>query len=162
VQRAEEILNERLAGLTLGEIRTTLRERFADIDPAGGTLVRLILDRADDAFATGRSEDVHIGGTAELLAQPEFSDRQRVQAILEFVEDRTELARVVAQRPGAGVTITFGTELGADEMSLVSAPYSAGQMTGVIGVLGPSRMPYSRMVPLVDKVSRLLTELLSE
>jgi len=103
-------------------------------------------------------------GSAQLLAgQPEFATKERLQGLLEVTERRDVLREALAKRLGQGLTITIGTEhqdATLAPFTLVTASYRLGPLAGVIGVMGPTRMPYDKIVALVDHTSRLVGELL--
>ncbi len=161
------VLNERLAGLTLREIRATLSQRLRDAAPDAGSseLLNIFIQEADDLFdvqATGGGGVVL--GSAQLLAgQPEFATKERLQGLLEVTERRDLLREALAKRLGQGLTITIGSEhqdATLAPFTLVTASYRLGPLAGVIGVMGPTRMPYDKIVALVDHTSRLVGELL--
>src|SRR5437667_398280 len=163
------VLNERLAGLTLREIRATLSERLRDAAPGAGSseLLNIFIQEADDLFdvsATGAVGGGVVLGSAQLLAgQPEFATKERLQGLLEVTERRDVLREALAKRLGQGLTITIGTEhqdATLAPFTLVTASYRLGPLAGVIGVMGPTRMPYDKIVALVDHTSRLVGELL--
>ena len=156
------VLNERLAGLRLREIRATLSERLRDAapDPDSSELLNIFIQEADDLFdvpATGVAPGGVLLGSAQLLAgQPEFATK-------EVTERREILREALARRLGQGLTITIGSEHEAATLApftLVTASYRLGPLAGVIGVMGPTRMPYDKIVALVDHTSRLVGELL--
>jgi heat-inducible transcriptional repressor len=161
------VLNERLAGLTLKEIRSSLSDRVRDAgrNPESSELLNIFVQEADELF------DVHRGGadgvllsTAQLLAgQPEFATAERLQGLLEVTERRDVLRQALAQRTSPGLTITIGSEHEDPSLAaftLVTASYRSGPLAGVIGVLGPTRMPYDKVVALVEHTSRLVQELM--
>src|SRR5947207_2536764 len=163
------VLNERLAGLTLREIRATLSERLRDAAPGAGSseLLNIFIQEADDLFdvqATGAVGGGVVLGSAQLLAgQPEFATKERLQGLLEVTERRDVLREALAKRLGQGLTITIGSEhqdATLAPFTLVTASYRLGPLAGVIGVMGPTRMPYDKIVALVDHTSRLVGELL--
>src|SRR6266567_565553 len=163
------VLNERLAGLTLREIRATLSERLRDAAPGAGSseLLNIFIQEADDLFdvqATGAVGGGVVLGSAQLLAgQPEFATKERLQGLLEVTERRDVLREALANRLGQGLTITIGSEhqdATLAPFTLVTASYRLGPLAGVIGVMGPTRMPYDKIVALVDHTSRLVGELL--
>ncbi len=163
------VLNERLAGLTLREIRATLSDRLRDAaaDRESGELLNIFIQEADDLFdmpAGGSGASGVVLGSAQLLAeQPEFSTKERLQGLMEVTERRDLLREALAKRLGHGLTITIGAEhqdLTLAPFTLVTASYRTGPLAGVIGVLGPTRMPYDKIVALVDHTSRLVGELL--
>ncbi len=158
------VLNERLAGLTLKDIRLTLADRVRDAtsSPQSSELLNIFVQEAEELF------DVPAGGvllsSAQLLAgQPEFSTTERLHSLLEVTERRDRLRDALAERTSPGLTITIGTEHQDPKLAtftLVTSSYRAGSLAGVIGVLGPTRMPYDKIVALVDHTSRLVEELM--
>jgi len=163
------VLNERLAGLTLRDIRATLSDRLRDAAPDVGSseLLNIFIQEADDLFdvpAAGAVGGGVVLGSAQLLAgQPEFATKERLQGLLEVTERRDVLREALARRLGQGLTITIGSEhqdATLAPFTLVTASYRLGPLAGVIGVMGPTRMPYDKIVALVDHTSRLVGELL--
>ena len=163
------VLNERLAGLTLREIRGTLSERLRDAtpDPDSSELLNIFIQEADELFDMPAAGNAGVGvvlGSTQLLAgQPEFATKQQLQGLMEVTERRDLLREALAQRLGQGLTITIGSEHQDHKLApftLVTASYRLGALAGVIGVMGPTRMPYDKIVALVDHTSRLVGELL--
>jgi heat-inducible transcriptional repressor len=163
------VLNDRLAGLTLREIRATLPERLRDAasDAGSSELLNIFIQEADDLFdmpPAGSATGGVVLGSAQLLAgQPEFATKERFQGLLEVTERRDVLREALARRMGQGLSITIGSEHQDPTLApftLVTASYRLGPLAGVIGVMGPTRMPYDKIVALVDHTSRLVGELL--
>ena len=163
------VLNDRLGGLKLREIRATLPERLRDAAPDAGSseLLNIFIQEADDLFdvpaAGGGGSGVVLGSAQLLVGQPEFATKERFQGLLEVTERRDVLREALARRLGQGLTITIGSEHQDPTLApftLVTASYRLGALAGVIGVMGPTRMPYDKIVALVDHTSRLVTELL--
>ncbi len=163
------VLNERLAGLTLEEIRRSLPERLRDTaaeDPAAEELLNIFMQSGAELFdwkALDGSE-IHLGQTSVLAGQPEFTTGERLKGLLELTEQRDFLAHVLGSRehPG-GLQITIGGEHGSEELSdftLVTAEYRVGSLKGVIGVIGPTRMPYEKVIAIVDYTSSLVNRML--
>jgi len=170
VQNVTVVLNERLAGLTLKEIRATLADRLRDAstsEPGSSELLNIFVQEADGLFdvpiAPSATAPVHLGSTQLLAGQPEFSTRQQLQGLLEVTERRDLLRDALTARGGEGLTITIGQEHADARLStftLVTSTYRFGPLTGVIGVMGPTRMPYDKIAALVNHTSRLVGELL--
>jgi len=165
------VLNERLAGLTLREIRASLSERLRDAaaTPHSSELLNIFIQEADELFDVPAADAGPFPGgvvlsSAQLLAgQPEFATAERLQGLLEVTERRDRLREALAQRTAPGLTITIGSEHLDPKLAaftLVTSPYRSGPLSGVIGVLGPTRMPYDKVVALVEHTSRLVQELL--
>lgn len=162
------LLNERLAGLTLAEIRRSLGERLRDAVPggaAGHELLNIFLAQGEEIFALGdQSGGVVLGSAQPLAEQPEFaSSSERMRRLIHLTERSDPLRRALAGHRAEGLRITIGGEHDdpdLNEFTLVTASYHAGELSGVIGVLGPTRMPYDKIVSLVVHTSRLVEGLL--
>jgi heat-inducible transcriptional repressor len=113
----------------------------------------------------GSSGDLVIATWLALLDQPEFRDAGRLKELLAAIETRQALLQVVERVLGAGgVTFALGEELGEPglrQLALVAAPYGSGGALGVLGVIGPRRMDYARVMGLVGYLSELVTRKLS-
>ena len=164
------ILNERLAGLTLSQLRETLPERLRDSagpdDEAARRFLNIFLETGSELFEPHRvgGNGLHLGHASVLATQPEFTQPDSLRALLELTERRDVLAEAV-DRPDAlgGLRITIGQEHESEELmdfSLVTAPYVLGEYRGVIGVMGPTRMPYEKVIAIVDYTSSLITRML--
>ena len=172
VQQVTVVLNERLAGLTLKEIRSTLAARLRNAgaaQPGSTELINIFVQEADELFdvpvgpAPGSSSGVLLGSTQPLAGQPEFATKQQLQGLLEVTERRDLLREALTARGGEGVTITIGQEHSDARLApftLVTSTYHFGPLSGVIGVMGPTRMPYDKIAALVNHTSRLVGELL--
>jgi heat-inducible transcriptional repressor len=172
VTQVAMVLNERLSGLTLKDIRLTLPDRVRDAtsNPESIELLNIFVQEAEELFdvpATAGGDPLGGGvllSSAQLLAgQPEFATAARLQGLLGVTERRDRLREALAERTSPGLTITIGSEHQDPNLSaftLVTSSYRAGPLAGVIGVLGPTRMPYEKVVALVDHTSRLVEELM--
>lgn len=164
------VLNERLAGLTLGEIRASLGTRLRDAATVGESseLLNIFLQAGDTLFDTAEADDANavVLGQASLLAdQPEFASGEKMKRLIEMTETRAELANLLRSRSSAtGVSISIGSEHGSalpGGMTVVTAEYRTGSLSGVIGVIGPTRMSYEKVIALVTHTSSLVTDLLA-
>ncbi|MFN2397945.1 MAG: heat-inducible transcriptional repressor HrcA [Gemmatimonadaceae bacterium] len=163
------VLNDRLSGLTLREIRSTLSRRLRDTktDSESQELLNIFLQSGDQIFDVAHPlTDSHVvfGQTSILVEQPEFATSQNMRKILALTDQPdavTALLRSRGTKPG--ITITIGNEH-ADpqlaEFTVVTTEYHAGSLAGVIGVIGPTRMPYEKVISLVTHTSRLIGVLL--
>lgn len=162
VERVARILNERLAGHTLREIRATLGERLRDADGGGqgGVLLNIFLEQGDELFDLPALPDGIVLGSAQpLTTQPEFASNERIRDLLTLTEQRGMLRSALADRPSTGISITIGTEHTDPQLAdftLVTSSYRLGDLSGVIGVIGPTRMPYEKIIGLVQHTSRLV------
>ena len=169
VQKVTVVLNERLAGLTLRAIRATLADRLRDAttsEPGTSELLNIFVQEAEDLFEipmAAAGGPIHLGSTQPLTGQPEFATRAQLQSLIEVTERRDLLREALTARGGEGLTITIGQEHGDARLSpftLVTSTYRFGPLTGVIGVMGPTRMAYDKIAALVNHTSRLVGELL--
>lgn len=163
VREVESALNERLAGLTLSTIRRTVAERLEGV--AGNPrLIQLVLDSKANIWADQQSESIHVAGTENLLIKPEFADRDKLTRIMKLLDDGKLLSEFLSQASDEGLVITIGHENTIAEImncSLVRSRYRVGNITGTIGVIGPTRMPYGKLVSIVEYTARSITEVLS-
>jgi heat-inducible transcriptional repressor len=163
------VLNERLAGLTLAEIRSSLGARLRDVAPdrSASELLNIFVQEGEqlfDAALPGADADVMLGAASVLAEQPEFSGADRLRRLLALTERPQALGDAIRRRGQApGISITIGAEHDdprLEEFTLITAEYHVGPLTGVIGVIGPTRMPYDKVISLVSHTSRLLNDLL--
>ena len=164
------LLNERLAGLTLREVRESVSERIRDAvvddDPAAGELLNIFMQSGYEIFDFSQvgGSHVHLGNASVLASQPEFTTGERLRGLIELTERRELLASVLGEREHPqGIEITIGGEHGAQELTdftLVTAEYRVGGMKGIIGVIGPTRMPYEKVISIVDHTSSLVNKIL--
>ncbi|HET9441628.1 MAG TPA: heat-inducible transcriptional repressor HrcA [Longimicrobiales bacterium] len=163
------ILNERLAGQTLATLRATLPERLRDasFNDSSTQLLNIFVQAAEHAL-DGRktAEDgVHLGRTSVIANQPEFSSEDRLKGLIELTEQRELLGDILnAREHERAPIITIGSENADPRLSnftLVTSEYRLGNVAGVLGVLGPTRMPYEKVAAIVEHASRLMTELTS-
>ena len=165
VRLVSHLLNERLAGLTLREIRNTLGDRLRDAHSPGGSreLLDIFIAEGDEIFAMGEPEGVMLGSAQMLADQPEFASNARMRELLALTERRDLLREALEARRRTGLSITIGTE-NADtrlnDLTLVTSSYRKGDLSGVIGVIGPTRMPYDKIIGLVEHTSRMVEGLL--
>lgn len=163
------VLNERLAGLTLQEIRGTLPQRLRDAhadEPGASELLNIFLQSGAELFSLQNLDGsrIHLGSASVLAAQPEFDSGPRLKGLIELTERRELLAAAVGNRDHGGhLQITIGGEndsVALSDFTLVTAEYRVGGLKGVIGVIGPTRMPYEKVVAIVDYTSSLVTRIL--
>ena len=164
-----QVLNERLAGLTLQAIRQTLPDRLRDTGIGGGgadELLNIFVQSSSELFDWTPLQEgkVHLGQTSVLASQPEFNTGERLKGLIELTEQRALLADVLGNREHkGGLKITIGSENPEEALSdftLVTAEYRVGRLKGVIGVIGPTRMPYDKVIAIVDYTSTLVNSVL--
>ncbi|HXV11049.1 MAG TPA: heat-inducible transcriptional repressor HrcA [Burkholderiales bacterium] len=163
---AANILNQNYAGLTFDEIRRRIRDELRQLTE---DMTRLMTDalEAGSRAASEASDDVVISGESNLLdSQDLSSNMSNLRKLFELFERKTGLLQLLdVSNRAQGVQIFIGGESGVaplDECSVITAPYTVdGQVVGTVGVIGPTRMAYERVIPLVDITAKLLTGLLT-
>ena len=163
---AANYLNANYAGLTIEEVRERLK---GEVEKLRGEIV-ILMQTAVDASSEALQQDhdeVVISGERNLLSVTDFaSDMTHLRHAFELFEQKTQLMRLLDVSSQAdGVRIFIGGEsqiVPFEELSVVSAPYEVdGQVVGTLGVIGPTRMAYDRMIQIVDITSRLVSNALS-
>lgn len=161
-----QILNERLAGHTLREIRTSLTSRLRDAArDESSELLNIFVEEGEEIFDLTTPEHVVLGSAALLADQPEFASNSRMRGLLDLTEQRDLLRVALQSRRERGLHISIGAENldpRLTDFTLVTSSYQSGDLQGVIGVLGPTRMPYRKIIGLVEHTSRLVEGLLDE
>jgi len=164
IDRIVSLLNERIAGLTLREIRETYDERLKDLPDETG-LVQLVLDEAPLLFSEPDEGRLQFDGTQNILSQPEFQEPDDVRQLIETIEDEDRVVQVLenlfeANPDAVGqAVVRIGSEADEDEMgdySIVLSPYQLGDTVGSLGVIGPKRMDYGRAVALVENMAAVV------
>ena len=166
ISEVSRVLNERLGGLTLREVRNSLSQRLRDTPIGAAELINIFVEEGEHIFdaAMDSANDVVLGAASVLAEQPEFASADSMRRLVALTETRHYLAEVLRKRSDAsGVSITIGNEHGdpaLENFTLVTAQYRVGALNGVIGVIGPTRMPYDKVISLVTHTSQLVTDLL--
>lgn len=166
LQRSANFLTEQFAGLTLRQARDRLLAMMAEERAQVDTLLQLTLSLADKGLAGRGGPAVLVDGAAVLLNKPEMSSLQRVRRLLDTFEDKARLVEILNRcTEGQGIRVFIGedTDLTSElDFSLVATPYGAGERAlGSLGIFGPSRMEYARIIPLVHYLGVTLGEALS-
>ena len=163
---AANILNQNFAGLTFEETRKRIHEELKQLREDMTGLMTKAVDIGSQAL-TETAEDVVISGEGRLLDVHDLSsDMHRLRGLFDLFESKTGLLHLLDSSSRAqGVQIFIGGESGLvplDECSVVTAPYEVdGQIVGTVGVIGPTRMAYERVIPIVDITAKLLSSALS-
>jgi heat-inducible transcriptional repressor len=163
------LLNERLSGLTLEEIRQSFSARISGLDDTTG-LLRVFIDSAERLFDDPPLNDrIHISGTDNIIFQPEFEKPERVRGIVEMVENENVIVHLVEDATSIeshlegreDIKIIIGKENRDSKIkdcSIVTAQYEVGDVMGVIGVIGPTRMNYGKVVRILDYMAKRLSD----
>lgn len=171
LRETASILNERLCGLTIGELKRTIKKRLAEPTRGNPQLIKMFIESSDELLSFSGERDIHLGGTSYLLNQPEFNDPGKMRELLSLLDRRETVGRLISKASGIeGIRVVIGVdseeksdEIGRTaELSILSSTYTAGKFKGVLGIMGPTRMPYSRLIGIVDFTAKRLSQILSE
>ena len=159
-----QLLNERLAGLKISKIKSTFRDRLSDLVNEESGLIRLFIDSADKFFDFTRYSNVIYSGTTNILNYPEFSDINKFSTLIELFEEKNIIVHMMEKRnlsPELKVTIgDENEETLVQNCSIITAPYTVGDIDGILGVIGPTRIVYRRVIPIVDFTAKFITNIL--
>jgi heat-inducible transcriptional repressor len=164
---ATNILNAHYSGLTIEEMRERLRSEVDQLRGDIATLMQAAVQAGGEAMAES-SDQLVLSGERNLLTVEDFSqDLGSLRRMFDLFEQKTQLMRLLDGSSRAdGVRIYIGGEsqvVPFEELSVVSAPYEIhGKVVGTLGVIGPTRMAYDRMIEIVDITSRLVSNALSQ
>jgi heat-inducible transcriptional repressor len=165
LEQAANYLNSHFAGQPLAHILASL---LRDLRNARSEMERLLansIELAEQAFAPGR-DDMLLAGQTRLMGLQDLADLDRLRALFEAFAEKRELLQLLERTAKApGMRVFIGEETGLaplEGMSLVTAPYATGgHILGVLGVIGPSRMAYERVIPVVEATAAVLGAALS-
>ncbi len=167
LQQAANYLNAQFAGTDLRQLRNSLLQELQQARETMDRLMQTVIEMADKAFQPhGAEEDYVLAGETNLIGFAELADRDKLRQLFEAFSGKRDILYLFDQCANAqGVQIFIGEESGFDVLeacSVVTAPYSLeGNVLGVLGVIGPTRMPYGRVIPIVDITAKLLSAALN-
>jgi len=163
LRRAANYLNEAFAGRSLPEVRASLLKQLQETRQTMNQLMQDAIQMAQKVFETPGGERVEyvIAGETNLMGFAELSNVDRLRRLFEAFNEKHDMLRLLDNCLRAqGIQIFIGHESGyqiLDDISVVTAPYMLdNQVVGVLGVIGPTRMAYERVIPIVDVTAKLL------
>jgi heat-inducible transcriptional repressor len=167
LDRMARYLSDLLRGRTLREVRDLLVAQMAEEKALYDRMLAQALRLGAQAFAGEAEADVYVAGAARMADQPEFADIHKMKSLYAAFEDKSKLVMLLSEcMRNAGCRIFIGSEIPVQDiqaMSVVTSPYRrGGQILGVVGVLGPTRMDYGRTLALVETTANLLSRCLTE
>ncbi len=164
--QSSNYINQHFAGLGFDEVRQRLQGELRQLRDDMGKLMAAAVEAGTDAMSE-HGDDMVISGERNLLSVSELSSNMSsLRQMFDMFEQKTGLMQLLdVSSKASGVQIYIGGEsslVPMDEMSVVTAPYTAnGQIVGTLGVIGPTRMAYERVIPIVDITAKLLSSALS-
>ena len=164
---ASNFLNRHYAGLTMEEVRVRLKTEVEQLRGEVASLMQAAVNVGAEVMSGNEQEDVVIAGERNLLSVSDFSsDMGNLRRAFDLFEQKTQILRLLDfSNQADGVRIYIGGEsqtVPFEDLSVVSAPYEFdGQIVGTLGVIGPTRMHYDKMIQIVDITSKLVSNALS-
>jgi heat-inducible transcriptional repressor len=164
---ASNYLNAHYAGMAIEQVRMRVKQELVNLQSEIASLMQAAVQMSSEALREDEG-DVVISGERNLLSVSDFSsDMGNLRQAFDLFEQKTQLMRLLDVSSQAdGVRIFIGGEsqfVPMQELSVVSAPYEVdGQIVGTLGVIGPTRMPYERMIQIVDITSKMVGNALSQ
>ncbi|MEO7743514.1 MAG: heat-inducible transcriptional repressor HrcA [Usitatibacter sp.] len=164
---AANYINQNYAGVEFDQLRTKVRGELLDLHHDISGLMQAAIDTGSEAMRAPADGMVISGGRNLLEVDELSSDMHRLRRLFDMFERKTQLLELLEQSERAdGVKIFIGgdsTLVPLDECSIVTAPYEVdGRVVGTVGVIGPTRMAYERVIPIVDVTAKLLSSALSQ
>ncbi|SFV15678.1 heat-inducible transcriptional repressor HrcA [Pseudoduganella namucuonensis] len=159
-------INQNYSGLALDEVRGRMQGELRQLQTDMARLMQVAVEAGSEAMAEN-NEDMVISGERNLLSVSDLSSNMSsLRQMFDMFEQKTGLMQLLdVSSKASGVQIFIGGEsnlVPMDEMSVVTAPYEAnGKIVGTLGVIGPTRMAYERVIPIVDITAKLLSNALS-
>jgi heat-inducible transcriptional repressor len=163
---AANYLNQNFSGLAFSDIRLRIQQELLQLRSDMNELMTAAVEAGSEAMEESQQPYVISGETNLLDAEDLSSNMSRLRELFKLFEQKTSLMQILdISNRAEGVQIFIGHESGLsplDECSVITAPYEVdGQLVGSVGVIGPTRMDYHRVIPIVDVTARLLTSALS-
>jgi heat-inducible transcriptional repressor len=165
--QAANYINQNYGGLSFDDVKIRLKNELVQLRDDMTRLMQAAVEAGSDAMAD-KGEDVVISGERNLLSVDDLSSNMAsLRKLFELFEQKTSLMQLLDISSKAnGVQIFIGGEsqlMPVDQMSVVTAPYEVnGKIVGTLGVIGPTRMAYERVIPIVDITAKLLSNALSQ
>jgi len=162
VESLRRVINERLSGLKIKDIRNKFKEIVKDIRNEKSGLIHIFIQSAGQIFNFADETQIFLNGTYNIMRQPEFSNNEKISGVVELLENKQIILHLLKESETAqALDIKIGSEIGEEIMedcSIISATYKIDQASGRIGIIGPTRMNYSYLVPLVEFTAGLLSK----
>jgi heat-inducible transcriptional repressor len=164
---AANYINQNYSGQSFEDVRARLQGELRELRQDLITLMSTALEAGSQALSEGASDYVVSGERNLLTVQDLSQDVNRLKQLLELFERKSSLLQILDHSlRGQGVQIFIGGESGVaapDDVAVVTKPYSVdGEVVGTVGVIGPTRMAYERVIPIVDVTAKLLSSALSQ
>ena len=167
LEQISNYLNLHFAGRSLSDIRAQLLLDLKQTRQQMDSLLNAAVELSEQAFKNENTEDMLLSGQTRLMGMPDLSDMERLRSLFEAFSSKREILALLERTIMAqGVRVFIGEESGLAPLgscTVISAPYgNNGQVLGVLGVIGPTRMAYERVIPMVQATAELLGQALNQ
>lgn len=163
IEKMVNILNEKLKNIPLYQLKSMLYSEISDELKKHVYGYEQLIRMVENAVAGDEEDRIYLSGMTNMLIQPEFKDLDKVRSIMEMLEETPTLIKIFSGAP-AGIQVRIGAENHLEaihDCSLITATYAIdNHVLGTIGILGPTRMEYARVISVLDHLSRNLALLL--
>jgi heat-inducible transcriptional repressor len=163
IEKMVNILNSRLMNVPLYQFKAKLFNEISQELSKYVSGYKELISMLDGVLESDEEDRVFLGGTTNMLIQPEFKDVEKVKTILDMLSETHTLVKLFADTPN-GIQVRIGEENrheAINDCSLITATYSVdGHALGTIGILGPTRMDYAKVINLLDRFSKELAVIL--
>ncbi|HZG79641.1 MAG TPA: heat-inducible transcriptional repressor HrcA [Brevibacillus sp.] len=164
IERLVNLLNHRLTDVPLWQLRQRLYQEISGEMRRHAEQYEEMLQLLDQSFQQEETDRVYLSGATKIMNQPEFRDVDKVKDILELLEQHDQLLHMLGM-PANGLTVRIGQENQLDaikQCSIITASYSlGGKPVGMVGILGPTRMEYSRVITVLNHLAEGLSRMLT-
>lgn len=164
-----QVINERIYGLTVSEFIHSIDDIFSDFDEKQRVILKAIRGRTKKLVALDNESGFHLSGARHMFSYPEFGTPEKMEKVLELLDRKDVLIRVMNERNakdvGDGVSIVIGDENTEELMhncSLITTTWEMDGMKGKLGVIGPTRMQYAKIISLVKFMSETMTYVIND
>jgi len=162
LEQVANYLNAHFAGMRLDQIRERLLQEMREEGARLNTLLAAAMEVAQQAFGESADSDMLVAGQTNLMARQDVADVDRLRELFEAFQRKRDLLQLLERCARAdGVRLFIGEESGfaaLDSYSLITAPYGVdNRVLGVLGVIGPTRMAYERVIPVVQATARIIS-----
>lgn len=164
VEQMVNLINHRLRGVTLAELPNRLFSEFADEMRKNLEQYTELSQMINQLFVSDQGERIFLGGTTQILSQPEFRDIEKAKNLFQLFEN-SDLIVQLFNETGKGLKVKIGTENEnetVNQCTIITASYELdGKVVGTVGVLGPTRMDYRRVMGMINQISSDMTFILN-
>ena len=161
LEQAANYLNQAFAGKSLSSVRSDLLREMADAKEQLNQLMTTVIEMTEALESGAQQQDYVIAGQTNLMEEGQLSDIDKLRQLFEAFNHKQDILHLLDQAlEGQGIQLFIGEESGyeaLDDCSIVTSTYEAdGEVLGVLGIIGPTRMSYEKVIPIVDVTAKIL------